>query len=168
MNNSSFLKGVKPLVLYDEDCGSVLEPLQGKLASSQFYLGHTDLLCVPEVTSVFFSSCDSVGWDSLQFNQANRGSLCVWLWKRNCSACSEWESGLFSRWGGSLMGFLELWQAPGVYSQVTAGMYILNWSLFSEVRTPVYVWRTPLEAKLGLPGQYGLFWRWGGRPSIPY
>ena len=55
----------------------VMEPMQGKLASSQLYLGHTDLFCVPEVTSVFFSSCDSVIGDTLEFNQANRGSLCV-------------------------------------------------------------------------------------------
>ena len=38
---------------------------------------------------------------------------------------------------GSLMGFLELRQAPGVYSRVTTGMPILNGSLFSEVRTLV-------------------------------
>ena len=43
----------------------VMEPMQGKLASSQFDLGHTDLFCVPEVTSGFFSSCDSVVGDSL-------------------------------------------------------------------------------------------------------
>ena len=55
----------------------VLEPMQGKLASSQFDLGHTDLFCDPEVTSVFLSSCGSVVGDSLEFNQANRGSLCV-------------------------------------------------------------------------------------------
>ena len=54
-----------------------MEPMQGKLASSQFDLGHTDLFCVPYVTSVYFSSCDSVVGDSLEFNQANRGSLCV-------------------------------------------------------------------------------------------
>ena len=55
----------------------VIEPMQGKLASSQFDLLHTDLFCVPEVTLVLFSSCDSVVGDSLEFNQANRGSLCV-------------------------------------------------------------------------------------------
>ena len=55
----------------------LIEPMQGKLASSQFDLGHTDPFCVPEVTSVFFSSCDCVVVDSLEFNQANRGSLCV-------------------------------------------------------------------------------------------
>ena len=55
----------------------VLEPMQGKLALSQFDLGHTDLFCFPEVTSVFFSSCNSVVGDSLEFNHVNRGSLCV-------------------------------------------------------------------------------------------
>ena len=54
-----------------------MEPMQGKLASSKLDLGHTDLFCIPEVTSVFFSSCDSVVGDFLEFNQANRGSLCV-------------------------------------------------------------------------------------------
>ena len=76
-NLSSFLKGVKPLALYDEDRGMVMEPMQGKLASIQFDLGHTDLFCVPEVTSGFFSSCDSHVGDSLEFNQANPGSLYV-------------------------------------------------------------------------------------------
>ena len=55
----------------------VMEPMRGKLAPSQFDLGHTDLFCIPEVTSVFSSSCDSVVGVFLEFNQANRGSLCV-------------------------------------------------------------------------------------------
>ena len=33
--------------------------------------------------------------------------------------------------------FLELRQEPGLYSPVTAGMSIRNWSLFTVVRTPV-------------------------------
>ena len=45
--------------------------------------------------------------------------------------------GLISWRGGSVMGFLELRQARGVYSRVTTGMPILNGSLFSEVRTLV-------------------------------
>ena len=49
----------------------VMEPMCGKLASTQFDLGHTDLFFVPEVTSGFFSSCYSVVWDCLEFNQAN-------------------------------------------------------------------------------------------------
>ena len=100
-------------------------------------LGYTNQFCIPEVTSVFFSACDRLVGDSLVFNQANRGSLCVSLGKRNCSACNAGESGLMSWRGGSLMGFLELQQAGGVYSRVTTGMHILNGSLFSEVRTLV-------------------------------
>ena len=61
----SFIKGVMPLVLYDVDHGMVMEPKQGKLSSSQFDLGHTELFGIPEVTSVFFSPCDSVLGDSL-------------------------------------------------------------------------------------------------------
>ena len=86
---------------------------------------------------MFFSSCDSLVVDSLEFNQANRGSLCVSLGKRNCSACNAAESGLISWRGGSLMGFLELQQARVVYSRLATGKPILNASLFSEVRTLV-------------------------------
>ena len=64
------------LVLYDVDRGVVMEPMQGKLASSQFDFGYTEQFCIPGVTSVF-SSCDSFVGDSLEFNQANRGSLHV-------------------------------------------------------------------------------------------
>ena len=56
-----------------------MEPMQVKLASSQFDFGYTEQFCVPAVTSVFFSSCDSVVGESLEFNQANRGSLRVRL-----------------------------------------------------------------------------------------
>ena len=69
--------GVKPLVLYDVDRRVFTEPMQGKLASSQFDFGYTEQFCIPGVTSVFFSSCDRVVGDSLEFNPANRGSLCV-------------------------------------------------------------------------------------------
>ena len=69
MNLSSFLKGVKPLVLYDVDHGVFMETMQGKLASSQFDFGYTEQFCIPEVTSVFFWSCDSDVRDPLAFNQ---------------------------------------------------------------------------------------------------
>ena len=55
----------------------VMEPMHWKLASSQFDLAQTDLFCVPEVTSGFISSGESDVGDSLEFSQANRGSLCV-------------------------------------------------------------------------------------------
>ena len=46
---------MKTIVLYDVDCGVVMEPMQGKLASSQFDFGYTEQFCIPGVTSVFFS-----------------------------------------------------------------------------------------------------------------
>ena len=131
------VKDVKTLVLYDVEWEISMDSMKGKCAASCVDLGYTNQFCVPEVTSVFFSSCDSVVGDSLEFSQANRGSLCVWFGKRNCSACNAWESGLISWRRGSLMGFLELRQAPGVYTRVTTRMPILNGSLFSEVRTLV-------------------------------
>ena len=56
-----------------------MEPMKGKWASSRVDLGYTELFCIPEVTSVFFSICDSEFGDSLVFHQANRGSLYVSL-----------------------------------------------------------------------------------------
>ena len=50
------------------------------------------------------------------------------------------------------MGFLELRQEVGVYSRVRAGIAIRNSTLFSEVRTPVLLGRTPRESKLCLAG----------------
>ena len=46
----------------------VMESMQGNLASSQFDFGNTEEYYIPGVTSVFFSSCDSVVGDSLEFN----------------------------------------------------------------------------------------------------
>ena len=76
-NLCSLLKEVKPLVLYNVEHGIAMEPMKGKWASSRVDLAYTKLFCIPDVTSVFFSSCDSVLGDSLVFHQANRGSLRV-------------------------------------------------------------------------------------------
>ena len=130
------VKDIKPLV-YDVECQMAMHSMKGKCASSWVDLGYTNLFCIPEVPSVFFSWPDSVLGDSLEFNQANRGSLCVSLRIRNCSARNAGESGLISRRGWSLMGFLELWKEREVYSRVTAGMSIRNSSLFGEIRTTV-------------------------------
>ena len=70
-NLCSFLKEVKPLVLYDVEHGIAMEPMKGKWASSRVDLGYTELFCLPEVISVFFSSCDSGLGDSLLFHQAH-------------------------------------------------------------------------------------------------
>ena len=132
-----FLKDVKPLDVFDVENGMAMEPMKGKCAWSWVYVGYTNLFCIPEVTSVYFSSWDSVLGDSLVFLQANRGSVRVWLGTWNCSARNARESGLILWQGWSLMSFLELRQAPGVYSRVKAWMAIWNSGLFSKVRTPV-------------------------------
>ena len=54
-----------------------MDSMKGKCASSFVDLRYTNQFSIPEVTSVFFSSFDSLVGDSLEFNQANRGSLCV-------------------------------------------------------------------------------------------
>ena len=68
---------VKPLLLYDVQHRITMEPMKGKWASYRVDFRYTELFCIPEVTSVFFSSCDSVLGDSLVFHQANRGTLRV-------------------------------------------------------------------------------------------
>ena len=36
-----------------------MEPMKAKWASSRVDLGYTELFCIPELTAVFLSSCDS-------------------------------------------------------------------------------------------------------------
>ena len=61
----------------------------------------------------------------------------MFVWENAIALHAMQGIGPISWRGGSLMGFLELRQARGVYSRVTTGMPILNGSLFSEVRTLV-------------------------------
>ena len=131
------VKDVKPLVVYDVECGMAMEPIKGKWAYSWVDFRYTNLFCILEVTTVFFSSCVSVLGDSLEFHQGHQGSLRVWLGIWNSSAHNAGESGLILRQGQSLMRFLMLRKAPGVYSLVTAQMTIWNSGLFSKDKTPV-------------------------------
>ena len=79
---------------------------------------YTNQLCVPEVTSVFFSSCDSVVGDFLEFNQANRG-FNVFDWENaialhamqgnRASSSGKWEvSWVLSSCGRHVGYILEL------------------------------------------------------------
>ena len=69
------VKDVKPLVVYDVKCEMAMDSKKGKCAPSLVDLRYTNLFCIHDVTSGFFSCCDSVLGDSLQFHQGNRGSL---------------------------------------------------------------------------------------------
>ena len=48
-----------------------MEPMKGKCASSRVDVGYTELFCIPEVTGLFLSPCDSGLGDSLVFRQAH-------------------------------------------------------------------------------------------------
>ena len=70
-NLCSSLKKVKTLVLCDVEHGIAMETMKGKWASSRVDLGYTELFCIPEVTAVFFSSCESGLGDSLVFHRVH-------------------------------------------------------------------------------------------------
>ena len=76
-NLCQFLKEVNPLVLYAVEHGIAMEQMRGKWASSCVDFGYTKIFCIPELTSEFISSCDSVLGDSLVLYQENRGSFRV-------------------------------------------------------------------------------------------
>ena len=69
------VKDGKPLDINDVECEMAIDSMKVKCASSRVDLGKTNLFCIPEVTSVFFSCRDSFLMDSLQFHQGNRGSF---------------------------------------------------------------------------------------------
>ena len=57
--------------MYDVEHGIAMEIMKGKWASSQVDLGYTELFCIPQVTAVFLSSCDSFLGDSLVVHQVH-------------------------------------------------------------------------------------------------
>ena len=54
--------------MHDVECRIAMEPMQGKWPLSPVDLGYTELVGIPAVTSVFFSSCNSLLVDSLEFD----------------------------------------------------------------------------------------------------
>ena len=66
-----------PLLLYAVEHGIAIEQVRGKWASSCVDFGYTEQFCIPDLTSEFISTSDSVLGDSLVFYQENRVSLHV-------------------------------------------------------------------------------------------
>ena len=99
-----------------------MDSMKGKCASSWVDLGYTNLFCIPEVTSVFFSCCNSVLVDYLQFHHGNRASVfdCEHgtpqheMQGNRASSCAEGEvSWVFSSCGRHLVYILKLrWGWP--------------------------------------------------------
>ena len=63
--------------MYDVERRMAMELMLLNRASSTVDSGYTELFCIPAVTSVSLKTCDSVPRDSLEFHQANQGSLRV-------------------------------------------------------------------------------------------
>ena len=68
---------MKPLVLYAVEHGIAMEKMRGKWSSSCVDFGYSEIFYIPELTSEFISSCDTVLGESLVFYQENRGYLRV-------------------------------------------------------------------------------------------
>ena len=115
-------------------------------------------LVVTGFLGILFSSIREIGFLYV-FDWEQGTPQHAMKWNRSSSCMQREVSWIFKSW---------LHQAPGVYSRVTAEMAIWNSGLSREVRTPVELWRTPRELKLGLAGKYGRFCGWAGRPSVPY
>ena len=130
-----------------------MEPMKGKWASSRVDVGYTELFCIPEVTAVFLSSCDCVLWglSGVPSSTLRPFTCLIGNMELLCTQCRGLVPLLPPREMFNGIS-LELRQEPGVYSRVTAGMAIRNSTLFSEVRTPVKLGRTPQESKVGLAG----------------
>ena len=73
----SCLKEVKPLVIFHEELGRALVPMQGNQASSRVDLGYTEPFHVSAVTSGFLQTFDGVLGDSLEFCKGSQGSFCA-------------------------------------------------------------------------------------------
>ena len=82
-NLCSFLKGVKPLVLYSVKHGIAMEPMKGKRASSRVDLGYTDLFCIPKV-----HQCSS------RFVTVFLGTLWCSIKKIEAPYVYDWEYGI--------------------------------------------------------------------------
>ena len=82
--------------MFDGEHGMALEPMKGIRASSRDDLGYTELPRVVAVTSGFFSTCDGVPADSLEYNKGSQASFLVGCGARICSGNNAGESGLIA------------------------------------------------------------------------
>ena len=112
-----------------------MEPMQGKLASSLFDFGYTEQFCIPGVTSVFFSSCDSLVGDSLEFNQANEDRYV--FDSENAIALHAMQGNRASSRGeGEVSWVFSSCGTWGIFSSYDGDAHSKR-NLFSEVRTLV-------------------------------
>ena len=82
-NLCSFLKEVKPPVLYSVEHGIAMEPIKGKWASSRVDFGYTELFCIPEM-----HQCSS------RFVTVFLGTLWCSIKKIEAPYVFDWEYGI--------------------------------------------------------------------------
>ena len=82
-NLCSFLKEIKPLVLYSVQHGTAMEPMTGKWASSRIDLGYTEVFSFPEV-----HQCSS------RFVTVFLGTLLCSIKKLEAPYVFDWEYGI--------------------------------------------------------------------------
>ena len=154
-----------------------MEQMQGKLTSSQFDFGHTDLFCVPEVTSVFFSFCASVVRDSLQYNQEIEAPY-VFDWeyaialhaiqRNEASSRGEWEvSCVFSSCGRHLGYILELRRGWPIETRVCSAKSGLLSRYDGHLGKLNYAWQEDTDASGGEPGGQASLISWHSYIGIP-
>ena len=85
---------------------------------------------------MFISFWDSVPGDYLVFHQEFEAPY-MFHWENGIALHAVHGNRASFPSEGDVSRFLELRQAPGVYSRVTAWMAFGNSTLYSEVRTPV-------------------------------
>ena len=125
--------------------------MKGKWASSRVDMGYTELFCIPVVTAVFLLSLTvflGTPWCSIKHIEAPY----VFDWEHRIALPPMQGIWVLTPAEGMSPGISRLQQEPGVYSRLTAGMAVRNSTWFREVRIPVFLGRTPQEAKLGLAG----------------
>ena len=96
--------------------GTVMEPMQGKWASSRLDLGHTELFCVPEVSSVFFWFVP-VFFGTLRSSIKQIEASYVFDWETVIALHAMRGNRASSLSKGDVSCFcLQVQQEPGVYS----------------------------------------------------
>ena len=171
------VKDVNPLLVYNLECEMAMDSMKGKCASSWVDLGYTNLFCIPDVTSVFFSCRDSVLGDSFQFHHGYRGSLRLWLETRNSSArnagdrsssCLEREvSWVFSSCSRHLVYILELRRGWPFETRVCSAKSGLLSSYDGQLGKLNYASQEYIEVSWGEPGGQVSLISWHSYIGIP-
>ena len=154
-----------------------MDSIKGKCASSWVDFGYINLFWILEVTSLFFSCCDSVLGESLQFHQGNRSSLRLWLEHgtpqhemqgNRASSCSEGEvSWIFSSCSRHLVYILELRRGWPFETQVCSAKSWLLSSYDGHLGKLNYGWQENTDASGGEPGGQASLISWQSYIGIP-